>query len=152
MDEDARTLTILLRLNRYYRQKRDGVVVVSEMLRKKSQALAACAHVNDFVIGTNLAALVLTQVSQNRSINPLFEELLTDEGCEIYIKPVRLFAETGVSMNLYTLAAATALAGQQFLGLRLQGADGEYAIRLNPDKEETYTFTEEDCVIVLAED
>lgn len=152
VDEDARTLTILLRLNRYYRQKHDGVVVVSEMLRKKSQALAACAHVNDFVIGTNLAALVLTQVSQNRAINPLFEELLTDEGCEIYIKPVRLFAETGVPMNLYTLTAATALAGQQFLGLRLQKPNGEYTIRLNPDKEETYTFTDDDCAIVLAED
>jgi len=151
-DADARTLTILLQLSHYYRDNPESVIVVSEMLSKKNQELASVAHVNDFVIGTNLASLLLTQVSQNRLLNPLFDELLTDAGSEIYIKPANLFVETGVPVTLYTLAAATAKAGQMLLGLRLHGADGSFEVRINPDKEEQYTLGESDCAIVLAED
>ena len=151
-DADARTLTVLLQLSHYYRDREAAPVVVSEMRAKKNQALASVARVNDFVIGTNLASLILTQVSQNRSLNALFDELLTEEGSEIYIKPVRLFVETGVPVGLYTLAAATAQAGQMLLGLRLRQADGTYRVMLNPDKETAVTFGPQDCAIVLSQD
>ena len=151
-DADARTLTVLLQLSHYYRDREAAPVVVSEMRAKKNQALASVARVNDFVIGTNIASLILTQVSQNRSLNALFDELLTDEGSEIYIRPARLFVETGVPVGLYTLAAATAQAGQMLLGLRLRQADGRYRVWLNPDKETAVTFGEKDCAIVLAQD
>jgi len=151
-DADARTLALLLQLSRYYRLHPRPVLIVSEMLLKKNQALAACARVNDFVVGSNLAALVLTQVAQNRLMHPLFNELLTDEGNEIYIRPVSLFVELGVPVNLYTLAAATALSGQLLLGLRLCRADGRYVVLVNPDKEEMRVFSPEDGAIVLTED
>lgn len=151
-DADARTLAILLQLSHYYRENPERVIVVSEMRAKKNQALAACAHVNDFVIGSNLAALVLTQVSQNRLLNPLFDELLTDEGSELYVKPARLFVETGVPVTLYTVAAATAQAGQMLIGLRMREADGRFAVRVNPDKEAQVVFGPDDCVIVLSEE
>ena len=151
-DADARTLTVLLQLSHYYRGRTDAPVVVSEMRAKKNQALAACARVNDFVIGTNLAALILTQVSQNRLLNGLFDELLTDAGSELYIKPVSLFVETGVEMSLYTLAAGAAQAGQMLLGLRLKREDGGFEVMINPDKEGKYVFKPEDCAIVLAQE
>ena len=152
IDADARTLTILLQVSHYYREHPEAPVVVSEMLQKKNQALASVAHVNDFVIGTNLASLILAQVSQNRLLSPLFDELLTEEGNEIYIKPASLFVETGVPVSLYTLAAATAQAGQMLLGLRLIRADGSFDVLTNPDKETVLTFGAQDCAIVLAED
>ncbi len=151
-DADAHTLTVLLQLSDYYRRHPAPAVVVSEMLSKKNQALATRARVNDFVVGSNLAALVLTQVSQNRALCPLFEELLTDEGNEVYIHPVSRFVETGVPVNLYTLAAAALRAGQTLLGLRLQNAGGKPSVLVNPDKTESYVFSPEDCVIVLAQD
>ncbi|HNW87339.1 MAG TPA: hypothetical protein PLP25_07020 [Candidatus Limiplasma sp.] len=151
-DADARTLTILLQLSYYYRANPDSVIVVSEMLSKKNQELASVAHVNDFVIGTNLASLILTQVSQNRLLNPLFDELLTDAGSEIYIKPTNLFVPSGVPVSLYTLASATAGAKQPMLGLRLCRDDGSFDVLTNPDKEQTLVFRDADCVIVLAED
>ena len=150
-DADARTLTVLLQLSHYYRDQPDAPVVVSEMRSKKNQALASVARVNDFVVGSNLASLVLTQISLNRSLNALFDELLTDEGNEIYIKPLRQFVDPAVPVDLYTLAAATAQTGQQLLGLRLQKPDGRFAVLLNPDKGQHFDFGPEDCVIVLAE-
>lgn len=151
-DPDARTLTLLLQLSRHYRGQKHAPLIVSEMRRKKNQALAACTRVNDFVIGSNLAALVLTQVSQNRLLHPLFNELLTDEGNEIYIKPVSLYVETGAPVNLYTLAAAVAQSGQMLIGLRLRREEGGYDVRVNPDKEDMHVFNEDDCAVVLAED
>ena len=130
----------------------EKVIVVSEMLSKKNQALASCAHVNDFVIGTNLASLILTQVSQNRLLAPLFDELLTDEGSEIYIKPASLFVNIDTPVPLFTLAAATAAAGQPLLGLRLRQPDGGYTVLVNPDKEQSMPLSQDDCVIVLAVD
>ena len=60
--------------------------------------------------------------------------------------------ETGVPVSLYTLAAATAQAGQMLLGLRLIRADGSFDVLTNPDKETVLTFGAQDCAIVLAED
>ena len=151
-DADARTLTILLQLSHHYRENPEKVVVVSEMLSKKNQALATCSHVNDFVIGSNLAALVLTQVSQNRLLRPVFEELLTDRGNEIYIRPVRLFIRTDVPINLYTLAAAVGRTGQLLLGLRIRDENGQIKVLLNPDKAVVYHFQPDDCAVVLAQD
>ncbi len=151
-DADARTLAILLQLSHYYREDPERVIVVSEMRAKKNQALASCAHVNDFVIGSNLAALVLTQVAQNRLLNSLFDELLTDAGSELYVRPARLFVETGVPVTLFTVAAATAQAGQMLMGLRLREADGRFTVRVNPPKDEDVVFGPDDCVIVLSEE
>ena len=142
---------MLLQLSHYYRDRPDAPVVVSEMRSKKNQALASVARVNDFVVGSNLASLVLTQIALNRSLNALFDELLTDEGNEIYIKPLRQFVDPAVPVDLYTLAAATAQTGQQLLGLRLQQPDGRFTVLLNPDKGRRFDFGPEDCVIVLAE-
>ncbi|MCE5343515.1 MAG: hypothetical protein LLF96_08045 [Eubacteriales bacterium] len=151
-DADARTLTLLLQLSRYYREHPGRVLIVSEMHSKKNQTLAACARVNDFVVGTNLASQVLTQVARNRLLHPLFNELLTDEGNEIYIRPVGQYVQTGVPINLYTLAAAVTQSGQMLIGLRLCRVDGGYEVRVNPDKEEMFMFTDEDGAVVLAED
>ncbi len=151
-DADARTLAILLQLSHYYRDDPERVIVVSEMSAKKNQALAACAHVNDFVIGSNIAALMLSQVSQNRLLNPLFNELLTDEGSEMYVRPAGLYVETGVPVSLYTVAEAAAQAGQMLVGLRRRGADGRFVVQVNPDKEQVVNFRAEDCVIVLADE
>ena len=136
-DADARTLTLLLQLSHYYRDHDRPPVVISEMLSKKNQELASVARVNDFVIGTNLASLILTQVSQNRLLATLFDELLTDEGSEIYIKPASLFVNIDSPVPLFTLAAATATAGQPLLGLRLRQPDGGYTVLVNPDKEQS---------------
>ena len=151
-DADARTLAILLQLSHYYRDDPEQVIVVSEMRAKKNQALAACARVNDFVIGSNLAALMLTQVSQNPLLNPLFDELLTDRGSEIYIKPARLFVEMGVPVSLYTAAAAAAETGQLLLGYRQRLDNGRYRVCVNPDKEARLTFAQDDALIVLAQE
>lgn len=151
-DADARTLTILLQLSHHYQENPEQVVVVSEMLSKRNQALATCSHVNDIVIGSNLAALVLTQVSQNRLLRPVFEELLTDCGNEICIRPVRLFIHTGVPVTLYTLAAAVGRTGQLLLGLRIRDENGQAKVLLNPDKAVVYHFQPEDCAVVLAQD
>ncbi|MEG1472416.1 MAG: hypothetical protein RSD76_08215, partial [Clostridia bacterium] len=93
----------------------------------------------------------MTQVSQNRLLNPLFDELLTDEGCEIYIKPASYFAPIGEPVSLYTLAYSTARAEQMLLGLRLSREDGGFDILINPDKSLEIVFVETDSVIVLSE-
>ena len=151
-DPDARTLTLLLHMTQHYREHPESVVIVSQMLHQKNQALASVAQVNDFVIGTNLASLVLSQVSKNRWLNPMFDELLTDDGAEIYIRPISLFVKTGVSMSLFTLVAATARAGQLLLGLRVRRKDGRFEVVVNPHKETPWIFGDADCAIVLAND
>ncbi|MEG1570518.1 MAG: TrkA C-terminal domain-containing protein [Clostridia bacterium] len=150
-DADAKTLTLLLQLSHYYQNSTDGVTIVSEMKTKEHQELASCAKVNDFVIGSNLVSLIMTQVSQNRLLNPLFDELLTDEGCEIYIKPAAYFAPIGEPVSLYTLAYSTARAEQMLLGLRLSRENGGFDILINPDKSQEIVFVETDSVIVLSE-
>ena len=47
--------------------------------------LASQARVDDFVIGSNFASLIMAQISENPNIMPLIDDLLDESGSELYI-------------------------------------------------------------------
>jgi hypothetical protein len=62
----------------------------------------------------------------------------------------------GQELDFYAVVASAAALGETAVGYRVaaneRDSDSHYGIRLNPDKSETFTFAENDCVIVLSED
>jgi len=97
---------------------------------------------------------MIAQVSENKHLNAVFEDIFDPEGSEIYLKPAGNYVRLGEPVNFYTIVEAARQRGETALGYRAVGAGGggaRYGVRVNPVKNEWITFNEGDKVVVLAE-
>ena len=153
---DARTLVTLLHLRDIRDQSGRRFSIVSEMLDLRNRALAEVTRADDFIVGDQLASLLLTQISENKELNAVFSILFAPEGSEIYLKPATDYVKPGREVSFATIVESARRRGQIAIGYRLQAdstdKEKSYGVATNPAKNTRVTLGERDSVIVLAED
>lgn len=150
-DVDSKSMLILLQLRDIASKLGLNLNITSEMQSVENQRLCTVANVNDFVVGSSIASLIMTQVSENRALVPLFEDLLDADGSELYMKPAISYVKEDVPVNMYTLTEIAKKRHEIFIGYKVQGDSG-IEIVTNPEKSQSHAFTKADSLIVLAED
>lgn len=152
---DARTLITLLHLRDIADKLSQDFSIVSEMLDIRNRELADATRADDFIVSDKLISLLLSQVSENRELAAVFDEMFSPEGSEIYLKPAGDYVQTGRPVDFYTVLESARRQGQVAIGYRLCSRafdhDAAYGVKLNPRKSERLTLGTEDKVIVLAE-
>jgi len=151
-EADARTLLLLLNLRDIAHKTGARFTVTSEMRSVQNQELARMTNVNDFVISSNITALMMTQIAQTREQHAILEDLLDEDGSELYMKPAGRYVRCGEGIDFYTLSASAARYGEIAVGCKRMRADGSFDILLNPPKGEKIVLSEADSLIVIAED
>ena len=155
-EADAQTLITLLHLRNISDELQNRLKIVSEMLDIRNRQLADVTRADDFIVSDKLLSLLMTQVAENKYLMRVFEDLFDAEGSEIYIKPVHKYVQVGKPVNFYTVLESAARKGEVAIGYRTlayaKDADHGYGIVVNPVKSEKVRFSEEDKIIVLAED
>lgn len=154
-EADARTLITLLHLRDIAERGNHKFSIVSEMLDIRNRDLAEVTHADDFIVSDKLIGLMLSQVSENKQLSAVFQDLFDPEGVEIYLKPADDYVEPGRSIDYYTVTEAARQRGEIAIGYRLAAqaddATHAYGVRVNPRKSDTLTLGVGDAVIVLAE-
>lgn len=152
---DSQTLVTLLHLRDMESRRNERYSIVSEMNDERNQRLAQVTKADDFVVGSKLISLLLTQLSENRHLSAVFKQLFEAAGAEIYLRPAQEYVALGQPIDFATLIEAARLRGETAIGYRVaedaQNAPS-YGVRLNPAKTAQFTMTRGDRVIVLAED
>jgi ion channel POLLUX/CASTOR len=152
---DAHTLITLLHVRDIVDRAHKDVAIVSEMLDIRNRNLAEVAHADDFIVSEKLISLMLSQISENKELNAVFQDLFDPEGSEIYLKPAADYVAFGQALNFYTVVESARQRGEIAIGYRIladeKNADKAYGVKVNPKKSEIITFVEGDRVIVLAE-
>jgi len=155
-EADAQTLITLLHLRDIADKKGAQLNIVSEMLDMRNRELAEVTNVDDFIVGDKLISLLMSQVSENKYLMRVFEDLFDADGSEIYLKPVTDFVQTGKPVNFYTVLESARRRDEIAIGYRINALardpDKAYGVKVNPVKPEMVTFAPEDKIIVLAED
>ncbi len=155
-EADAKTLVTLLHLRDMVRLDETPFSIVSEMLDLRNRELAKATKVDDFIVSEHLVSLMTAQLSEDRELMSIFEELFDAEGAEIYIKPVSGYVTTGEPVNFYTVVEAARRRGETAIGYRLMreadSVERSYGVHTNPRKSEAVAFDPEDKIIVLAEE
>jgi voltage-gated potassium channel Kch len=152
---DSQTLVTLLHLRDMGFRRRERYSIVSEMNDERNQRLAQVTNADDFVVGSKLISLLLTQLSENRHLSAVFRQLFDAEGAEIYLRPAEEYVALGQPLDFATLIEAARVRGETAIGYRLVEDAQEapsYGVRLNPSKTAQFSMTRGDRVIVLAED
>lgn len=152
---DAKTLITLLHLRDIAESKDVDLNVVSEMIDDRNRELAEVTQADDFIVSDQLISLMLSQVSENRRLADVFDDLFSATGAEIYLRPADFYVTPDTEVDFYTVLEAARRRGETALGYRLaeyaHRSEHAYGVRLNPTKTERRRFAPGDRIIVLAE-
>lgn len=153
---DAKTLLTLLHLRDISNISQQQLSITSEMLDSRNRELAQIAQANDFIVSDKMVSLMMAQLAQDKALSAIFDELLSPEGVEIYLKPAAEYVQLQQSVNFYTVLESAFRYGEIAVGYKLKRLEHEssqnYGIFLNPNKAETLSFSEGDRIIVIAQD
>ncbi len=134
---------------------RSGFSIVSEMLDARNRELASVTQADDFIVSDKLVSLMLAQVSENKHLNAVLEDIFDAGGSELYLKPAQDYVLPNREASFYTVVEAARRRGHIAIGYRqhahAQDASRSYGVQLNPRKSDTVRFEPGDRVIVLAE-
>ncbi len=155
-EADAKTLISLLHIRNFAEKKQKKLNIVSEMFDQNNRELAAVTKADDFIISDNLISRMLSQLSETRDLKKVFDDLFDADGSEIYLKDAIKYVKPNIPVNFYTVLESAAKKGETAIGYRIvekaHSVEDNYGIFINPLKNEKVIFTEEDKIIVLAED
>ncbi len=147
---DSQTLLRLILLRDIADNTGLNFSITTEMRSVDNQRLASQARVDDFVIGSNFASLIMAQISENPNMMPLIDDLLDESGSEMYMKPASNYVPLGVPVDSYILTESAARKGEIYLGYR-QNDRARSDVIVNPQKDETIVLSEHDQIVVIAE-
>ena len=105
------------------------------MLDIRNRELAHVARADDFVVSDKLLSLLMAQISENKELAAVFQDLFDPEGSELYFKPISDYVELGKAVNFYTVLESARQRGEVAIGYRLHNginAEKAYGVKLNP--------------------
>lgn len=148
---DTRTLVTLLHLRELADATGVHVNVVSEMIDVRNRELAEVTRTDDFVVSNKLVSLMLAQASENDRLAAIFDDLLDEQGSEIYLRPAKDYVTLDRMVNFYTVTEAARRRGEVALGYaRPRPGAARGGIVVNPKKADALDYVEGDRLIVLA--
>ena len=154
-DADALTMLTMLQLNQLFEQDGNGVEptrLVAEIIDSGKAEIARVAAVDDLVVSDKLAALLMTQISENTALAPVFADLFDADGASINVKPIEYFAAIGKPITFGELAASAAAYGDSAIGIRIAAnstSDASTGVELNPNKNTVFTPAAGDGLVVI---
>ncbi len=155
---DTRTLITLLHLRKLSERLGQHISVVSEMIDIRNRELAEVTRADDFVVSNKLVSLMLAQASENEYLSSIFDDLLDEDGSEIYMRPMGDYVDLSGPVSFYTVMEAARQRGETAIGYRrkreTEDDDGRNmgGVVVNPPKSVVLEYLPEDRIIVLAED
>ncbi|CAL9358712.1 hypothetical protein SUDANB145_00617 [Streptomyces sp. enrichment culture] len=154
-DPDTRTLVTLLLLRQLEEDTGRELPVVTELIDDRNRALAPISPGADVIISGKLIGLLMAQISQNRHLAAVFEELFSADGAGIRLRAAADYVRPGSETPFATVVAAARHRGECAIGYRSHdGASTSpgYGMRINPPKDERRRWTAEDQVVVVGRD
>ena len=155
-EADAITLITLMNIRDILEKINHKVSLVTEMLDLKNRALADLSKADDFIISDRMISLILAQLSENKELSIVFDDLFDAEGNEIYIKPYNQYIPDNSTADFFQVIKATTKQKEIAFGYILsKHADNpakNYGVVLNPNKSEKIDFTAGDKIIMIAEE
>lgn len=159
---DSTTITTLLLIRQLFREyetrtgSRVTTKLVTEVMNSSNLELVARTGVNDSIISGQMVSKILAQVAENPPILGVYEDLFTEEGSEIYLKPIDLYLDTlPESVTFADLILLAQRRNEILIGYRYgvyaDDVDRDFGVNVNMPKDRIIRPAKDDYFIVLSE-
>merc|ERR1719272_2065864 len=90
---------------RHIQMKRgeENKCLVAELRDPRTQELMEYTKATDSVVGNEIVAMILAQISEDRDIGYVMEDFFSEEGMEMHTKDVRMFVGPGEELCWWDL-------------------------------------------------
>ena len=92
----------------------------------------------------------MTQIAEQRHKKAILNDLISDGGSAIYMKPITRYVMPDKPVTFYTLGASAARYNEIAIGYKKFDEEGNFSIEVNPASRESLSFKEGDGLIVIA--
>ena len=143
---DVNNMLLYLRLIKVRELLKKNYTIITELNSDENRELIEIKYSNDFIVSSNITAMMLAQMAEEIRLRPLFFELLSEDGANVHLKGADEFVNHGglvsnIRMNLLQK-------GYIFLGyITKEGNDTKYIY--NPNSRLLIDFKEDDRLILL---
>ncbi|GAA4436981.1 CASTOR/POLLUX-related putative ion channel [Bremerella cremea] len=159
---DSETIVILILLRRIFSEAGPDIditktKIITEVMDSDNQELVARAGVHDFIISNRFVSTILAQISEEASIKAVYDDLFSEDGSEIYLKPARLyFTSFPIEVSFADMMAIAQQRNEVCIGVKIQAMETDmqqnFGVKLIPEKNTRWTLGPEDRLVVVAED
>jgi len=143
-EADAKILVILLHLRDIIKIHNYNFKISTQINSAKNKALININNVSDFVVGGHIISLLQTQISENKMLGPIFEDLFTETGVQVHFKSIIDYVKIEKEIDFYTLTQSAINKNEIAIGYVCRNS-----INLNPIKIDKIQFSNHDQLIVL---
>ncbi len=102
-DADTETMMQIMRLRNLKKRLGLRFTITAEMRCENNRKLIAESGAEDIVVASDLSSMMLAQVAEDPRRLGLFNDLLDESGCEVYLKPLVDFRITGAKLTVREL-------------------------------------------------
>ncbi|MCA9522644.1 MAG: hypothetical protein KC609_16820, partial [Myxococcales bacterium] len=91
---DSDTIILLLLLREIFAQHADEAKqtkLITEVMESDNQDLVSRVGVDDFIISNRLVSMIFAQISEEHDMKRVYDDLFSEDGSEIYLKPASLY-------------------------------------------------------------
>jgi len=157
---DSENIVALLLLRRIFSQypaQSKNTKLITEILDSQNDALVAKAGVQDIIISNRLVSMIMSQISESRDIEKVYDDIFQEDGSEIYLKPANLYFELlPVQATFADMMSMAQQRGEVCIGVKIKALEtnkeSNNGITLIPEKNTSYELHGDDSLVVLAED
>ena len=137
--------------------------IITELLETNNHELLKEKNSDDFIISEKLVSSAVAQISENKELSNVFNELFIPEGSEIYLKPITKYINTNDKINFYQLIEIAKCYNEIAIGYKINAFSEfsnynynnkniNFGVMINPNKIDDIKFSDDDLLIVLAKD
>ncbi|MFH9668786.1 MULTISPECIES: CASTOR/POLLUX-related putative ion channel [Streptomyces] len=153
---DDWTLVTLLAVRLLEQRTGRETRIVTELVDDRNRPLAPVNSGSDVIVSGMLVGLLMAQITQNRHLASVFEELFAADGNSVCLRPAYAYIREGAEATFADVVAAAQMRGECAIGYRRQdiantGSD-DHGIKLNPSKAVRRVWYAEDQIVVIATD
>lgn len=146
-DADTDTMLRIIRI-RDIRKKYDlKFTVTAEIRSENNRKLIQSEGSEDFVVATDLSSMMLAQITEDTRRASLFNDILDEEGSEIYLKPISDFEIPEMTLIGRELRRILYSYGYILMGIRREDIPFKTV-----GADESITLSESDRFIVIGEE
>lgn len=159
-EKDAKSMLTMLLLKKMLENgKKENTKeknIVIEIYDEKNREIVELTGATDYIISDNIISSVISQLSEEKRLYYVFDEILGSEGCEIYLYPLETYIEnfdreyTFKELSAITLIDSAILLGYRKMEERTK-KDKNYGVYLNLNKNQKIKLSKNDKLIVLCE-
>jgi hypothetical protein len=149
-EADARSILGLMLLREVLKDKHNKPDVLLELVDPGNHSLFRGIR-EEVLISPMILSHMLAHVALRPDLNVVFQELFSSGGAEIYFRPVNYYGISGKKLSFRDIQEHVTTRGEIAIGVKIdsQITSTDHGISLNPAKMTTWSFSENDEIIVL---